>query len=50
MNASINWSVYIILCTDNMLYTGITSMSSDDSINMLPESKMLSRPATKVRV
>jgi len=24
MNASMNWSVYIILCTDNTLYTGIT--------------------------
>ena len=23
-NASMNWSVYIILCTDNTLYTGIT--------------------------
>jgi putative endonuclease len=23
-NTSINWSVYIILCTDNTLYTGIT--------------------------
>jgi len=24
MNASMNWSVYIILCTDNTFYTGIT--------------------------
>ena len=24
MNASMNWSVYIILCTDNSLYIGIT--------------------------
>jgi len=23
-NASMSWSVYIILCTDNTLYTGIT--------------------------
>jgi predicted GIY-YIG superfamily endonuclease len=36
MNASMNWSVYIIRCTENMLYTGITPMSSDDSTNMLP--------------
>lgn len=24
MQTSMNWSVYIILCTDNTLYTGIT--------------------------
>jgi putative endonuclease len=24
-NASMNWTVYIILCTDNTLYTGITN-------------------------
>jgi predicted GIY-YIG superfamily endonuclease len=36
MSASINWSVHIILCTDNTLYAGITNDAPDDSTNMQP--------------